>query len=176
MVMADNMVYTNRMLDRWLKQSIRGDRDALENLYEAAAPAVYAYALSILQNHHSAEDVLQDCFMTLQSTGSSYTSQGKPMAFLMTITRNLCMKQFREQRRTVPLEEGYHYGLVSPNPEDRILIENCLKVLSEEERQIVILRVTACLKFHEIGKHMGLNPATVRTKYRRALQALRDAL
>lgn len=176
MVMTDEMEYTSRELERWLIQAGQGDRDALNMLYRAAAPAVYAYALSILKNQHDAEDVLHDCFMTVQEQGRQYKPQGKAMAWLMTVTRNLCLKQLREQQYTVPLTAVDYFGRWDPDPEDRLLIEGCMQILTDEERQIVVLHAVAGFKFREVGSHLGQKTDTVKTKYRRAIQKLKNSL
>lgn len=166
---------TNRELDRWILAAGKGDRDALRDLYTATSPAIYLYALSIVQNPHDAEDVLQDCFLTVQSSGS-YRSQGKPMGWLITVARNLCLRRLGERNRACPLPEGDLFGAADPNPEQRLILESCLRLLNDEERQIVILHAVAGFKHREIAAHMGLKLNTVLTKYRRAIQTLKDIL
>lgn len=86
-------------LDHWLKAISQGDRDALVQLYHATSTAVYAYALSILKNRFDAEDVLQECYVTIFRSAGQYNPQDKPMAWIMTITKNLCLKLIRQQQR-----------------------------------------------------------------------------
>lgn len=176
MVINGEITYTNQELNQWILEAGRGDREALRCLYRAASSTVYAYALSILQNQYDAEDVLHDCFLTVQSSGGRYGDQGKPMAWLMVVTRNLCMRRLRDQKRTRPLEEADLFGATSPDPLDRVVVESYMSVLDEEERQIVILRILAGFKYREIAEHTGSNTATVRTKYRRAIQKLKTSL
>lgn len=176
MVMTEQIHYSNRDLDRWIRDTAQGDRDALKDLYRAAAPSVYAYALSILGNRYDAEDVLHDCFVTIQLSAGSYRPQDKPMAWIITITRNLCLKQLRSQKRTAPLPAEYYFSKADPSPEDKLIIDSCMTALGDEERQIVVLRAVAGFKFREIGVLLGLKTPTVLTKYRRAIQKLRSML
>lgn len=171
----DEIICTNRELDQWILDAGKGDREALRNLYTAASPAVYAYALSIVQNHYDAEDVLHDCFLTVQS-GANYRSQGKPMSWLITVTRNLCMRKLNERKRTQALPEADLFGISDQDPEDRLLIESCLRLLPDQERQIVILHAIAGFKHRQIAAHLGLKLNTVLTKYRRAIQTLKESL
>lgn len=173
MVIPQQAEYTGRDLDRWLKSAAQGDRDALQQLYSATAPAVYAYALSLLKNRYDAEDVLQDCFVTLR-TSQSYRSQGKPMAWIMTVTRNLCLKKLQNASRTAAITNADYFGAEQPDPEDRLIIESCMKVLNDQERQIVILHAVAGFTHRQIGTHLGLKTATVLTKYHRAIRKLRS--
>lgn len=134
MVTAEEILYTNRDLERWIRDAGQVDRDALTALYNAVAPSVFSYALSILKNRYDAEDVLHDCFEAVQTSANTYRPQEKPMAWLMTITRNLCLKQLRQQKRTAPLPDTALFGSTNPDPEDRLIIESCMKLLGDEER------------------------------------------
>ncbi len=174
MVFTEELEYTSRELDRWIREAGQGNRESLRLLYRSAAPAVFAYALSILKNPYDAEDVLQDCFVTVQK-GVEYQQQGKPMAWLMTVTRNQCLKLLRDRSRMVPLPEQ-EIGAQLSDPEDRLLARSLLEALEDQERQIVILHAAAGFTCREIGKHLGLKTATVMTKYHRAVQKLKSML
>ena len=69
------------MASKELLQKIAdNDMDALRDLYEQVSAAVYTYALSIVQNPTTAEDVMQDAFVNIAQNAEKYVSQGKPMA------------------------------------------------------------------------------------------------
>ena len=170
------MMILSFQLDRWIRRISQGDRDALESLYHATRPAVYAFALSITQNRHDAEDVLQDCYLAIWNNAASYRSDGKPVAWIMTITRNLCFKLSRQQQRYLSFDPELYLTAPESDPEDRLLIQRCMTVLTEEERQIVLLHAVAGCTHREIGNMLGLKLGTVLSKYHRALQKLREAL
>lgn len=163
-------------LDWWIRRIAQGDRDALEKLYQATRPAVYAYALSLTKDPHCAEDVLQDCYITIWNSAGGYQPQGKAMAWIMTITRNLCYKRLQQQKRYLPLDCDDYLGRSDADPDERLLVRQCLKALTEEEQQIVILHAVAGCRHQEIAQMLGLKTGTVLSKYHRAIQKLRDAL
>lgn len=160
-------------LDRWIRSISRGDRDALESLYHATSSAVYAYALSILKNRYDAEDVLHDCYVAVWNAAGEYRSQDKPMAWLMTITRNLCYKLLQRQSRYLSADSEVLFTAVHADPDDALILQSCMKVLSEQERQIVVLHAIAGCKHREIAAMLDLKTSTVLSKYRRALQKLK---
>ena len=164
-----------RQLDQWILRIGQGDRDALAELYRATVTPVYAYALSMLKNRHDAEDVLQDCYVAICRSAISYTRQEKPMAWIMTITRNLCLKLLRQQKRYVSLEDTY-FGAEDTSTDDRLLLASCMKLLSDQDRQIVVLHAVAGCTHAQIGKHLGLKTGTVLSKYHRAIHKLRHSL
>ena len=60
--------------------------------------------------------------------------------------------------------------------EDRTVLTAALSTLSDEERQIIMLHVTAGLKHREIAQLLELPLSTVLSKYRRALSKLKQKL
>ena len=166
--------------DGLLLRIAQGKREAFSALYRLAARPVYAYALSVLKNPQDAEDVLQDTFLKIRSAAGTYVPHGKPMAWIMTITRNLCLMKFRRQKRlsVYPLEETRRevdFSLIE-NVEDRIVVQTALKILSEEECQIIVLHAVTGWKHREIAGLLDLPLSTVLSKYRRGLKKLKSEL
>ena len=164
-----------------LQEIAGGSQDALSRLYEQAAAAVYGFALSILKNPHSAEDVMQETFLQVFSSASSYQGEGKPMAWILTIARNLSLMKLREQKKfaQTPLEEMWDLQSEDKGlkiKEDKLLLDGVLQILTEEERQILMLHATSGLKHREIAEMLKLPLPTVLSKYRRALLKLQKRL
>lgn len=168
--------------DGLIERIKHGDMDAFRNLYEIASSGVYGFALSILNNTHDAEDVLQDTFLTVHKSVSTYTSMGKPMAWIFTITRNHAMMRLREKKRDNEFEEIQNLADEEnsslcriEDAENRMLIELLMTTLESEERQIVMLHASAGLKNREIASLLELPLNTVLSKYHRAIKKLRTA-
>ena len=163
-------------LDNCIARIAGGDQQALAQLYEQTRAAVYGFALSILKVPHDAEDVLHDAYLQVWSAAGSYRSQGKPMAWLLTIVRNLSMDLLRRRSRSEALswEECRDQFADQPavTPEERILLASLLSSLGDEERQVVTLHALSGLKHREIAALLDLPLATVLSKYSRALKKL----
>lgn len=156
-----------------------GEEQALASLYLATQKAVYGFALSILGDRYAAQDVLQDTYLKIFTAAGTYRPQGKPMAWILTITRNLARMRLREKRnRDVPLQEewGLPVSDTEENRLDRLVLQSAMLHLSQEERQIVILHSTTGLKHREIADLLERPLPTVLSKYRRALSKLRNYL
>ena len=167
-------------LERLLLGVAAGDQEALAALYRRARTAVYGLALSILKNTHDAQDVTQDTFVRIWDSAPQYRAQGSPMAWMLTIARNLALTRLRRSERQVELDEAEWDAIPAdaPNvtPEDRELLQNALATLSSEERQIVLLHAVSGLKHREIGALLGMPLPTVLSKYHRALKKLKNFL
>ena len=156
-----------------------GEQDALADLYGRTRPAIYGFALSIVKNAHDAEDILHDVYLQVWNAASGYRRQGRPMAWLLTITRNLAISRLREHGRTESLAQEDWQDRLADNPavthEDRMTLEALLSVLGDQERQIVTLHALTGLKHREISDLLGIPLATVLSKYSRALKKLQLA-
>lgn len=157
-----------------------GDQEALGQLYRRTRTAVYGLALSILRHGHDAEDVTQDTFVRAWEKAEQYRPQGTPMAWLLAIARNLALMKLRERARTqdLPPEDLESFAIDSHDvtTEDRTVLAAALSTLSDQERQIIMLHVTAGLKHREIAQLLELPLSTVLSKYRRALSKLKQKL
>lgn len=168
----------NALLDNCIAGAAAGDTAALARLYRETGRAVFGFALSVLKNTQDAEDVLHDCFLAVYSAAGEYRSVGKPMAWLLTITRNLCLHKLRERKRITDIpEEDWERCLKGGDgaaPEERLFLAECLSRLSDEERQIVVLHAVAGFRHREIARLLELPLSTVLSKYNRALKKLKD--
>lgn len=169
-------VPSSAVLDQWIFQCAQGDSHALEQLYRATSPAVYAYLLSVLKNSQDAEDALHDTYLNIWTGAAGYRSQGKPMAWIMTIGKNLCLRQLRSQsRQASPLEEWMEYTPDSGEmtQEDKWVIQQCMEQLPDDARLIVVLHAVAGFKHREIAKMLELPLSTVLSKYHRSIRKLK---
>lgn len=170
-------------LDICLSRIADGDIDALEQVYIETKTAVYSFAFSILKNASDAEDVLQDTYIKIYQGVKGYRSFGKPMAWILTIVRNLCMAKFNRENHYIKevseivIEENLQKQLSElwkGTPEDKILIKELMESVSEEERHIVILHAVSGFKHRKIAEFLDMPLATVLSKYNRAIKKLRN--
>ncbi len=162
-----------------LLQTAEGDQEAFRKLYEDTDRTIYGFILSILKNPQDAEEVMQETYMKVWTSAPSYKAQGKPLAWMFTIARNLCYMRFREQKHKSDLGlddlDGAETGQLCPQIEDaadKLVLKAALKTLKEEERQIVLLKNSSGLKHREIAEVLGMPLATVLSKYNRAMKKL----
>lgn len=157
-----------------------GSREDLAELYRRTRAAVYGLALSYLKNGAEAEDVAQDTFVKVWAAAPSYRPQGKPMAWLLTIARNLALGRLRTAARIQDLSEAQWsaFSIESDilTADDRTVLAAALSRLSDEERHIVVLHAVCGLKHREIAQFLGLALPTVLSKYHRSLKKLKTIL
>lgn len=154
--------------------------DALEQLYFLTKDIVYGYALSLLKNTYDAEDILRDCFISIYQSAYGYVSKGKPMAWIFTIVRNLCLSKLRARSRfsDIPEEDWDKYLQTNDHVsyQNKIILEHCMRDLTDDEREILLLHALSGLKHREIAKLTNRPLSTILSKYNRALKKMRLTL
>jgi RNA polymerase sigma-70 factor (ECF subfamily) len=156
------------------------DKAAFCALYEACSSAVFAYALSILRNRADAEDAMQDTFLKIRSAAHLYKPQGKPMAWVFTITRNICLMMYRKKAHVIQMNDEDRepdLGLDQiENVEDRLTLEKAFSVLQEDTCQIIMLHAVSGMKHREIAGLLNMPLSTVLSKYNRGIKKLQKEL
>lgn len=164
-------------LDRLLQKTATGDQEAFGQLYQRTRGAVYAMVLSMLRNAHDAQDLTQDVYVRIWDAAGQYRSRGTPMAWILTIARNLARMHLRQLARTGELTEAEWDAIPAEAPdvtvEDRVLLQTALAALGEGERQVVLLHAASGLRHREIAELLELPLATVLSRYHRALKKLK---
>lgn len=182
---ANDKISTNKKNKLNIEESLfirigKDDRDAFEELYLLTERALYGYILSMTGNHDDALDILQETYLKIRGAAHLYKPMGKPLAWIFTIARNLyrsqlVLKDNALKNSTVAMDNRLDFSYVT-DPTDRIVLQSALSILSEEERQIIILHAISGLKHREIADNIGLPLSTALSKYHRGLKKLRKHL
>ena len=163
-----------------LESIAKGDQDALAAIYDHARGAVYGLALSYLKNGHDADDVAQDTFVRIWEKAPLYRPQGSPMAWILTIAKNLALMRLREQGKITDLSQEDWESFAIPSPavtaEEREVLHAALTALDDTERQVILLHAVSGLKHREIAELLEIPLATALSKYHRGLKKLRNLL
>lgn len=178
---TENIESRDERLDSYLKAIAEGDNGAFAKLYEETHSAVFGFALSILKHQHDAEDAAQNTFVVLYTSATAYEAKGKPMAYIFTVTRNICLMKLREAKKTAaaPVEDYAELAFEddhSLSTEDKVVLQTVLSVLSDDDLQIVMLHALAGMKFREIAHLLDFSISTVLSKYHRSMAKLKKHL
>jgi RNA polymerase sigma-70 factor (ECF subfamily) len=164
-------------------RSVEGDAEAFGGLYDLFCDGVYRYFFHHTGNAADAEDLLSRTFLRAWRAIPSFKWRGKPFeAWLFTLARNQLIDFYRERRRVhEPLDESRPDS--RPGPESRAIAvaeatatRAALAKLTEEQRQVLVLKFYLDYETREIAAIMGKREGTVRALQMRALQALRRHL
>ncbi|MFZ0703811.1 MAG: RNA polymerase sigma factor [Candidatus Acidiferrales bacterium] len=92
--------------DHLLRRMATGDEEAFRLFYARHQGAIYRFALHMTGRRESAEEVVQEAFLTLiQKAGKFEPERGEPQAFLYGIARMHVRRMLERERRYEPLGE-----------------------------------------------------------------------
>ena len=162
----------NQICERALAGITRGERDALSMIYDAIGKQIYFLAYSLLQNHHDAEDVLQQTLIEIVRSAHTYRKGENASAWILAIARNQALKLGRS-RKTVPLAE---IETEAQAFDTSLTLDEALATLESDERQVVVLHVFSGMKHKEIAELLQISVSSAEKKYQRAIAKLRVLL
>jgi len=167
---------TNTELDLKLKAIAGGDKKAFEELYNGMKTPVFAIIYRIIWDKSLSEDVMQELFFKLYVSPPSPPPKN-PRAYIFQMARNLAINSAKKLRTDLSLDD---IGEVAHSPFDGIVqqmdIDNALKSLNSESRQIVLLHVIGGFKHREIAEMMEIPLGTALWKYQQALSKMRKII
>ena len=164
------------MSDDELIDRIRGgDETAAEELINRYYAAILRYCGWHCSGPEKAEDLTQETFLKLFRSLPGYKGRKKFKAYLYTIANRLCIDESRRMRfYSLEDAEGIACGRNEiAQAEHREEIRRLLSVLSQEQREAVILRFGQELKFSEIAKVMGCSMKTAQSRVRNGLRRMK---
>jgi len=155
----------------------RGDRAALETLYERHRDWVGRLALRLSGHHDDALDVLQETFLYFFRKFPGFEKRARLRTFFYPVVRNLAIDAGRRRRRhATPDATPERVAPVERLPERRRdELAARLVSLSGEHREVVLLRFADDFDLAEIAAALEIPLGTVKSRLHHALKKLRES-
>lgn len=165
-----------------VKSYVSGNELALAELLKRHKSKIYTSIFLFVKNDVQAEDIFQDTFVKIIESlkRGKYYEDGKFLPWAMRIAYNLCIDQYRKNKRTPTITTSDGYDIFSvlrfseDNGEERMIknqartkVRKLVDELPEEQREVVILRHYADMSFKEIAEmtNVSINTALGRMRY-----------
>lgn len=168
-----------------VRQALNADeRTLLESLLRDVGPRLLAYVRKAFGERLDAEEIVAETFARAADNIAAVQECARKDLYLLTVARNLCRDTFR-RRRPGPLPDGQlrdHSGPVATpdesfaDREDRRRLLAAVAELSQAQREVVVLRLSAELKFEEIAELLQIPLGTALSRMNAALRCLRKEL
>jgi len=147
----------------------------VRRFYAQHGPALVAYARSFVPNAAAAEDAVHQVFLKL--LGGHTRAPDAPVAYLYRAVRNAALNVRRNGQRDVPLEtQDAWFVQRDGNREAALALQAALAEIPEEQREVVTMRIWSGMTLEEIAAATGAPLNTVASRYRYALEKLRERL
>ena len=157
----------------------------LEGVYRDHAPALFRFLLRLTGNEADTHDALQEIFVRLARSPRLLDGVAAPRSFLFRMAHRLVIDRYRrEESRRQTAEKAAREIPATVEPETsgndaiwrRKSVAAALEALPLEQKAVVALKVWENLTFAEIAEVLDIPPNTAASRYRYALDKLRDAL
>lgn len=151
-------------------------------LFEQYYERLVLFAESYVGDLKTAEDMVQDVFLTLLSR-KDFNEVAYTRSYLFSCVKNGCVDYLRKLKITDPLDvklfDAVYYSGDFDMPEQEELIrrvEEEIEKLPEQRREVLKMSVYQGMSYPRIAEVTGLSVNTVKTHMKKAYQDLREAL
>lgn len=157
-----------------------GDTSAFSSLYGLYKSKLYSYAFFKLGNPEDAEDAVSDCVLTAFEQIGKLKKTEAFSSWIFRILYCSCSSKIKEQinrRNNDDIDSAIN---ISSESSEKFIeqqeLRQALAILSDEDKNIVLLSVVAGLTSKEIAKITGFTAGNVRQRLSRALSKMKDKL
>jgi RNA polymerase sigma factor (sigma-70 family) len=170
---------------------IKGNEACLEALVKRHQRSIFTAIYLLVKNRALTEDIFQETFIKIIHTlrQGNYNEEGKFGPWAVRIARNLTIDYIRKQKRNVTITDSEGNDILSylqiaeESREDKMIqyqteqnINELVKRLPEEQREVLIMRHWGDLSFKEIADTTGVSINTALGRMRYALNNLRKMM
>lgn len=186
-------------LDRLLVDRFRGgDSTAFDQLVTRYWDRIYAMVNQLLRNAQDAEEVTQDAFIRAHRGLVNFRGDSAFSTWLYQIATNLARNRYwywwrRKRDKSISFDAPFGpdndstiadvISTEQETPEDATVtqefvnrVAQCMELLNEKHREILILRNVQNLAYEEIAEILGISVGTVKSRIARARESLREKL
>ena len=172
-----------------INQTLDGQTAAFGDLVRKYQNRLYNGMVHMLRNEAEAEDVVQDAFILALTKLSSFHGRSAFFTWLYRIAYNVAVSRIRRRKPTVSLTMGsedsrpMEFEGNAPAPDERLRriedvgrLQQALDCLSDEHRDVLVLREMQELDYEAISEILDLPIGTVRSRLHRARSQLKQQL
>lgn len=157
----------------------QGSRPAFDFLYERTAPAVARFAWSLSMSRETAEELLQETFMTAwRKHGSIQVVNGSALPWLLTTCRNHSRNRVRRDQRQRDVVALYDESVASDPLGGVGAIElraalDAIRQLPDLDRRVCELCLLQGYSYREVAEELAISEASVGKRLHRSRQRIR---
>lgn len=163
-----------------VREARRGVEEAFLVLYQRHRTAIFQFAWRLTGSRAAADDVTQECFLTLIRGAAFDAGRGDLRSYLFGIARNLVFRSLRISGREAeePADAPAPVDLLADmlQAERSELVAAAIARLPVLQREAIVLFTFEELPLEEIAKITGVDPGAVKSRLHRGRQAIRAAL
>jgi len=155
----------------------QGDSEAFRHLVETHQKRALGHAVAILLDRDDAEDAVQEAFIDAFRAIGTFDASRSFYPWFYVLLRNRCYK-LTSRRRPAERLDDFQLLASQPGTDDvtRLALENALRSLTPDEREIVLLKYCNGLSYDELAAHLDIPRGTVMSRLFYARRRLQEKL
>ena len=142
----------------------------IDNIYEEYFDRVYYKVLSVVKNDDDAEDICQETFISVYKNLSKFREESNIYTWIYRIAINKTYDFFKKRKLEFEINDDVLSLPEDINFDTKVILEEKLKLISEKEKEIVVLKDIYGYKLKEIAEMKNMNLSTVKSVYYKALK------
>ena len=111
-----------------------------DNIYEEYFDRVYYKVLSVVKNNDDAEDICQETFISVYKNLSKFREESNIYTWIYRIAINKTYDFFKKRKLEFEINDEVLSLPEDINFDTKVILEEKLKLISEKEKEIVILK------------------------------------
>jgi RNA polymerase sigma-70 factor (ECF subfamily) len=161
-----------------LERFQQGDDAAFVELFDRHNRRLFTYCMKFVGNVEQAQDMTQEFWEKILRLRQRPSTIDNPLAFFLTVARNLCLNHLKARRYHSSLEDiaemAHPCDRENEMSEKEELILAALDRLPFEQREVLILNIYCGYRFEEIAEMTGKSPEAIWKRASRARKQLRE--
>ena len=141
-----------------------------DNIYEEYFDRVYYKVLSVVKNDDDAEDICQETFISVYKNLSKFREESNIYTWIYRNAINKTYDFFKKRKLEFEINDDVLSLPEDVNFDTKVILEEKLKLISEKEKEIVVLKDIYGYKLKEIAEMKNMNLSTVKSVYYKALK------
>ncbi|MDD7811745.1 sigma-70 family RNA polymerase sigma factor [Mycobacterium sp. CSUR Q5927] len=174
-------------LDVLLGQVARRDVDAFAEFYDRTSPRVYGLVTRMLRDPGYSEETTQEVYLQVWRKATQFDpASGSALAWLLTIAHRRAVDRVRTEE-AAGRHEARYAAATTDRPADVVSesailreesrrVAECLDSLTDIQRRCIELAYYTGLTYAEVSTRLAANLATIKSRMRDGLRALRNCL
>lgn len=171
---------------RLLQRIAERDSVSFQTFYKKYAGLLFSSISNVLNDHHDAEDVMQEVLVQVWNKAHLYEPRkGKPLTWLTTMARNRAIDRIRSKQRRSRLNDDFEVENKHVQPEFDVsahdllqekerdgVIRKAVAKLTPDQRQAIDLAYFSGLTQAEVADRLHEPLGTVKARIRRGVNRL----
>lgn len=157
------------------------NRETFRDLFNALYPRLVSYSFKYVKDEYAAEEIVEDCLVTLWEKRGDLTHIDDIKPYLYTMVRHASFKYLKNKKKIISLDQKQHDSAIAMEQdiieeEVHAVLYQALEKLPPKCRKVFELSCLKGLKYKDIAKDLDISLNTVKSQRSRAIELLKKQL